>query len=292
MDWQEICVKTDQKALEAVAEAFCELGSGGVIIEDRKLQEEDIVLVKGYLPFDEAYPAKLIELKNKINLIARRLDKEVYEISTSVVDDEDWATSWKKYFKPLRVGQRVIIRPTWEEYTPEEGDLVLDIDPGMAFGTGSHASTSLCVSLLEKYIEPGITVIDIGTGTGILGMCAARLGAQNVFAIDNDPVAVKVAKENIAQNNLAEKVNVARGNLLQGVEAKGQLITANIVADVILELLPQTLDNLISGGIFIASGIISERKPEIITAAEKKGYRAIEEKEESGWTAIAFRLKE
>lgn len=292
MEWQEISVKTESEAVEAIAEVFYRLGAGGVVIEDKDTHKVPYSVVKGYLPVNQELPGKLDELKDEIAEIAGRMGKDPYEVAQVTVNEEDWANSWKKYFKPLRIGKSIVIRPTWETYAPLENDLVLDIDPGMAFGTGSHATTGLCVRFLESHIKKGMQVLDVGTGTGILAMCAAKLGASEVWAVDNDPVAVKVAEENITLNNLGNTVNVAQHDLLNGVAVKADLIVANIIAEIILKLIVQVPECLKPGGIFIASGIISERKNEIIKKAMTLNYELLEEKEEEDWAALVFQLKE
>ncbi|MDX9870832.1 MAG: 50S ribosomal protein L11 methyltransferase [Clostridia bacterium] len=290
MEWQEITIKTGNEAVEAIASVFHQLGAGGVVVEDQDTHKLPYALVKGYLPVDEHLSGKLDELQEELAQIARRLNKKPYEIGRLVMNEEDWANAWKKYFKPLKIGERIVVRPTWEPYQPQEGEIVLDIDPGMAFGTGSHASTSLCIRLLEKYIQPGAQVFDVGTGTGILAMCAARLGARVVWAVDDDPVAVRVARENITLNALAETVKAEQHDLLQGVTEQADVIVANIIADVILALLPQVKICLAPQGVFIASGIIAERKDEIIAAAAKAGFSLLEERGEEEWAALAFRI--
>lgn len=292
MEWQEISVKTESDAVEAIAEVFYRLGAGGVVIEDKDTHKVSYSVVKGYLPVNRELPGKLDELKDEIAEIAGRMGKDPYEVAQVTVNEEDWANSWKKYFKPLRIGKSIVIRPTWEPYAPLANDIVLDIDPGMAFGTGSHATTGLCVRFLETYIKKDMQVLDVGTGTGILAMCAARLGASEVWAVDNDPVAVKVAEENIALNNLGNTVKVAQHDLLNGVVVKADLIVANIIAEIILKLIAQVPACLKPGGIFMASGIISERKNEIIKAANALNYKLLEEKEEEDWAALVFQLKE
>lgn len=287
MEWQEITIKTGNEAVEAIASVFHQLGAGGVVVEDADTHKLPYALVKGYLPVDAHLSGKLDELKDELAEIARRLGKKPYEIGRLVVDEEDWANSWKKYFKPLKIGH-IVIRPTWESYQSQAEEIVLDIDPGMAFGTGSHASTSLCVRLLEKYMRPGLRVFDVGTGTGILAMCAARLGARKVWAVDFDPVAVRVAQENIILNALADLVKAEQHDLLTGVTEKADLIVANIIADVILQLLPQVQNTLEPQGIFIASGIIAERKDEISAAAAQAGFTLMEEQVEEEWAALAF----
>jgi len=172
-----------------------------------------------------------------------------------MVKEEDWANEWKKYFKPVRVGKNIMIKPTWEAAVLQEGDLVIEIDPGMAFGTGTHPTTVLCLEALEKYVQPEQLVYDIGTGSGILAVAAAKLGAE-VQAGDIDSLAVRIAKENISLNKVEDRVKVEAGDLGEVFIDQADIVIANIIADVIIELLPQLPSLLKPGGLFIASGII------------------------------------
>ena len=227
MEWLEITVRTPAEGVELVSEIFIEMGTGGVVIEDPalilqyereshpdewavpgKAVKDGLSLVKGYLPFDEGLLNRVEELKKIINQL--ELEPKP-EINTYSVAEEDWANAWKKYYKITRVGQRLLIKPSWEEYHPLEGDLVIEMDPGMAFGCGTHATTALCLKLLEKYIRPGTTVYDIGTGSGILAVAAARLGAGRVLAVDIDSVACKAALENAERNNVERPGQCAAG---------------------------------------------------------------------------------
>ncbi|MCR4441340.1 MAG: 50S ribosomal protein L11 methyltransferase [Peptococcaceae bacterium] len=311
MEWQEIGVKTGAEAVEAVADAFFRLGAGGVVIEepeviramtesgcwdDYEFPEERLnrsySLVTGYLPVNGGLPAKLEELRESLAEIARRLGKEPYEINIATVREEDWASSWKAFFKPVKLGSRLVVRPTWEEYAPSGEEIVVDIDPGMAFGTGSHITTILCARLLEKYTYPAMRVIDVGTGTGILAICAARLGAGEVVALDCDQTAVDTAAENVKKNRMEDVVKVEKCDLLSGLRTKADLVVANIIADVIVRLLPQVRTRLRPGGVFIASGITDERKDEVMDAAARYNYGLLEQKSQEGWTALVWRLKE
>lgn len=311
MDWQEISVATEEQAVEAVADLFYQLGSGGVVIEDPKLVEQMAAsgqwdacelpegvlklrqpIVKGYLALNEELPGKLEELYSELDEIAMRIGGEPGKVSLRLVNQEDWANSWKAYFKPLKIGERLVIRPTWEPYQAGAGELVLDLDPGMAFGTGSHATTAMCVRLLEKHLQPGHYVMDVGTGTGILAMTAALLGAEKVLALDVDTVAVRVAADNIRQNDLAKVVATRVNNLLVGIEEKADLIVANIVADIIIRLLPQAVACLKPGGRFIASGIIGERRDDVSKVAGQLGLSLVEEENQEGWVAQVWQVKE
>lgn len=308
MDWLEITVVTEKEAVEAVADLFFCLGSGGVIIEDPEelqrvansgewdafeLPEESLQMtrpqVKGYLPCNEELPQKIEELTNELTEIMFRIGQEPCEILSKTVQKEDWANSWKAYFKPLKLGDRLVVRPSWEEYQAKEGELIIALDPGMAFGTGSHATTSMCCGFLEKYLRKGQKVLDVGTGSGILAMASALLGASEVLALDYDPVAVKVATENVQINNLEDKITVRKNDLLQGVTEKADLIVANIIADIIIRLFPQVGDNLLAGGFFVTSGVIEERRQDVMQAAAASGFELVEEKCQNGWVAQVWK---
>jgi ribosomal protein L11 methyltransferase len=304
MDWQEISVETSKEAVEATAELFNELGSGGVIIEDPELLfqmtasgrwddfelspeelKRHFCVIRGYLPINALLAAKYEELKIGINEIAVRLQQEPGRLVLKKVNEEDWANSWKAYFKPLKIGQRLVVRPTWESYIPGQGELVLDLDPGMAFGTGSHITTIMCARFLEQYLVPCATVIDVGTGTGILAMAAARLGAKEVLAVDNDDVAVKTARENIRQNGLADIVRVEQGDLLKGISLKADLISANIIAAVIIRLFLQARECLNNEGLLLVSGIIADRREDVFEAGRQAGYVLLAEDSDKDWVA-------
>ncbi|MDD4334813.1 MAG: 50S ribosomal protein L11 methyltransferase, partial [Desulfotomaculaceae bacterium] len=200
---------------------------------------------------------------------------------------EDWAGAWKKYYKPVRVGRRLVIKPSWEDYQPLAGDLIIEMDPGMAFGSGTHATTALCLRLLEKYVRPGSSVYDIGTGSGILAIAAARLEAGKVRAVDIDPVACKTAAENVAGNNAGTVVSVQQGNLAEPLPYGADLIVANIIANVIAGFAPHAAAALKPGGIFIASGIIRERAEMVRKAFAAAGLAICEEQADGLWIAIA-----
>lgn len=310
MEWQEICVKTDPEAVEAVANVFYSLGSGGVVIEDPselqrmaqsgqwdafELPEESLTmthpLVKGYLPFNEELPRKLEELTTELAEIMTRLGKEPCALTIKLVQEEDWANSWKVYFKPLKIGARLVVRPTWEEYQAEPDDLVVVLDPGMAFGTGSHATTTMCAHFLEEHLRPGARVIDVGTGSGILAMSAVLLGADEVLALDYDAVAVKVATENIVLNDLQNKITIRQNDLLTGVELKADFIVANIIADIIIRLLPQVKERLLPDGLFVSSGIIGDRRDDVVGVAEGLGFILLEEQIQEDWVAQVWQLR-
>jgi len=305
MEWLEIRVTTESEVIEGIANIFHELGAGGVVIEDPQLiayytqkgqwddhefseeiLEKQEVVVKGYLPIDEHLLQKLEELKQELQQIGSRMGNVPIKINANEVQEEDWANSWKAYFKPERIGKRTVIKPSWEEYSSQEGDLIIELDPGMAFGTGNHATTALCIKLLEKYVQKGMEVFDVGTGSGILSILAAKLGADFVQAFDYDTVAIKAARDNVSLNNLENKIEVKESDLLREAVGSADLVVANIIADIIIKLIPQVSLKLRERGIFISSGIIQERQVEVLKVLAEYGFTVLEIKEQEGWVAI------
>ena len=306
MDYVEVkLVVDDRDCIDGISNVFNELGSGGVVIDDPQLiasyanrgqwddhefSEELLakteVTIKGYLAKDEFLLGKLEQLRQELKSVAERMHVTPPELTLDEVKEEDWANSWKVYFKPAKIGQRTVIKPTWEEYTAKDGELVIEIDPGMAFGTGNHATTALCINLLEQYITPGMQVLDVGTGSGILAILAALLGAETVEAMDFDTVAVKAAGENVALNQLSERVSVTHSDLLSAAKGQGDLIIANIVADIIIRLIPDTIPYLKGPKLFISSGIIDTRKDDVLKCLEDARFQVMEVREQAGWVAI------
>jgi len=304
VEWLEIAVRTPAEGVELISGILIEMGTGGVVIEDPALilqyareahPDEWAIpeaalkgrpLVKGYLPCDEVLLNRVEELKININQLGLEPKPE---INTGVVAEEDWANAWKKYYKTVRIGERLVIKPSWEDYTPLAGDLVIEMDPGMAFGCGTHATTALCLKLLEKYIRPGITVYDIGTGSGILAVAAAKLGAGQVLAVDIDPVACRAALENAERNKMRTLVSVRQGNLMELLDNGADLVVANIIADVIAGFAPDAAKALSPGGIFIASGIICDKAEMVRGAVEAAGLSVCEQLEEGLWVALVMK---
>ncbi len=302
MKWVEIQIKTTTEALEAVSNILYESGVGGVVIEDspQKLDipEEDGwksltdltdiefegVVVKGYLPMNSSIHEKIKEIQKAVDRLTEyNLDKGLGEVVFTEISEENWANSWKKYYKPIKIGQKIVIKPTWKKYAPKEGEIVVQIDPGMAFGTGTHETTVMCIKLLQKYVFPDSVVIDVGCGSGILSIVSAKLGAKKVIGVDADKVAVDVAKKNVVRNNEENKINIIKGNLLDDIHEKADIVVANITADVIMELAQDIGNNIRSAGVFIASGIIKGRSHDVKKSLEKNGFDIKEEIEESEW---------
>jgi ribosomal protein L11 methyltransferase len=208
--------------------------------------------------------------------------------------EEDWAHAWKKFYKPLRIGRRVILKPSWEAYPAQPGDLVIELDPGMAFGTGLHPSTRLCIVALEEVVQPGDAVLDLGPGSGVLALVAARLGASSILARDIDTLAVRVAQENATLNGLAlgDQLRIEQGSVPVGMAGNFQVIVANILAEVLVALFagqygdPPLGEPLAAGGHLILSGILNERAPLVVDAAEQHGLRLVDRKEEGDWVAL------
>lgn len=213
-------------------------------------------------------------------------------VSTEEVQEEDWKDNWKEYFKPAKITDRIVIKPTWETYErASEEELILEIDPGMAFGTGTHATTSLCVKLMEKYMEPSDVVLDVGCGSGILSIAAGLLGADKVYGVDIDPVAVAVAKENVALNHLEGKTEIFAGDLTKGLDLKADIVVANLMADLVVFLSEDAARHLQGKSIYISSGILAEKQPEVAKALDDYGFDILETCYEGEWCAIAARPK-
>lgn len=210
-----------------------------------------------------------------------------FSMTDSKIDEEEWATAWKKYYFPTKLGERLVVVPSWEQYDKAPGDVVLTLDPGMAFGTGTHDTTRLCAGLLEQYVQPDMHMLDIGTGSGILAICAALLGAKSVQGVDIDEVAVRVAQENAELNRVQDQCSFCAGDLTDKISGTFELVTANIVADVIIRLVPVLEQFLKPNGVFIASGIIDLREKEVVDTLEAAGWRLCERMTSGGWVALA-----
>lgn len=303
MNWKEVSVLTEGICVEAVAGIFHHLGSGGVIIEDpqaaRKYVKKDawdsqavspdflnheFVVVKGYF----------LDERNIMDDLMLRLDavKSNFGIECKVyideVKDEDWETSWKKYYHTFKVGKRLVIKPSWEEYRPENHEIVIEIDPGMAFGTGIHASTRFCLIFLDEYIQGGEQVVDAGCGSGILSIAAAKLGARSIKAMDIDEIAVQVAKDNIALNHLDYKIDISYGNIVEEIlKMEADVILANITAEVVEMLIPRAAEILPPGGYFFGSGIVDSRWPGVKQQLEKCGFLIEKVLTDTDWMGVS-----
>ncbi|MFZ5965578.1 MAG: 50S ribosomal protein L11 methyltransferase [Bacillota bacterium] len=312
MKWIEVKIKTTTEAVEAVSGILYDVGVGGVVIEDPNdlvFTEKDFgdwdyvdesvlesefegAIVKGYLPESEDLIDKIELIRQNVEKIPLyNLDKGLGEVTTCEVYEEDWANAWKKYYKPKKVGERIVIKPTWEEYLPQENEIIIEMDPGMAFGTGTHETTMMCVQNLEKYVKEDSVIFDIGCGSGILSVTAAKLGAKRVIGVDLDEVAVKVSKNNAAENHVDDVVEILHGNLMDTISEKADVIVANIIADVIIGLSSEIGGFMKADGVFIASGIILEKVDEVVEALDENGLFVQHVEKMGEWAAIVSSLK-
>ena len=308
MEWAEIGVRTSHEAMELVASLLEDLGAAGVAMEDPALvneyihaglwdytelpEEKDtsVVTVKAYFPADDRLSGVRRALTEKMAaLAARGVDTAPADVSEERIADEDWAESWKQYFHTEKVGTRIVIQPSWEAYDAKTGEIVLRLDPGAAFGTGTHPTTALCLRAMERILRPEMTVFDVGTGSGVLAIAAAKLGAGKVTAVDYDPMALHVARENIARNEVTSTIALGESDILKAVTGRADLITANIIADIILRLFDELEEHLTAGGTLLASGIIAQRAADVRRGAESHGFAVVEEWEEKGWVAMLIR---
>ena len=307
MEWTELCVRVPSAQTEAAAniatmtvpygfyiEDYSDLEAGAWEVAHIDLIDEDLLkrdrttsVIHLYLATDENAAEAIAFLTE--HLRAAGIE---FSFDTSRVRDSDWADNWKQYFKCTEIGQRLVIRPSWETYEGDANRKVLSIDPGAAFGTGTHATTSLCLELLEQYVKPGDTTLDIGAGSGILSIAAALLGGGQAVGVDIDPQAVKTARENAALNGLSERVRYLEGNLADEVEGTYDIVCANIVADAIIALSRDVPRYLKPGGYFICSGIIDSRAPEVEAALVECGLKIAEHCSRECWHAYITTRRE
>ena len=257
----------------------------GDLIDEKILNaNKDVASVSVFIPSDRSYMDDLAYIRQRcgeLNLHA--------EVELVGVNEEDWANSWKAYYKPIKIGEKIVICPAWERYTPAEGEIVIRMDPGMAFGTGTHETTRLVIRLLEKYTKDGQLMLDVGTGTGILAICASRLGADFCRAYDIDPTAVRVARENIKDSGLGN-VTCDQSDLLKQVSLEDgpyDLVCANIVADIIIRMTPDVGQYMKDDAVLLASGIIAERCDDVVACFEKNGFKIVEKLTDNDWCGLA-----
>ncbi|NLL53642.1 MAG: 50S ribosomal protein L11 methyltransferase [Clostridiales bacterium] len=314
MDWLELTVCTTTSWADLVSQLLMEAGSQGTMIRDRQdvinyqhshtdgywdLLDERVlaempeeVRVTGYYPGDVKEEEVLARVEPRLEALRNRaqgMDMGSLKILRGTLNEEDWAESWKKDFAPFRIGRHMVVKPGWCSYRPQPGDKILEMDPGMAFGTGTHETTALCAALLEELVVPGDTVIDVGTGTGILAIAAALCGAGTVLASDIDPLAVRIAAENIRRNNLSHVIRTRQGDLLQAVDLVGNVVVANIIAEVVASIAAPVRQYLVPGGYFICSGIAREKQEGVFSALNAAGYLDIRAMEKGEWAALCGR---
>ncbi|WKA60080.1 50S ribosomal protein L11 methyltransferase [Planococcus shenhongbingii] len=293
MKWSELAVRTTNEAIEPVSNILHEAGASGVVIEDSEdltkeredqfgeiyaLDPDDFpnegVILKAYLPVNSFLGETVEAIKLAIsNLVKFDINIGSNVVTISEVNEEEWATAWKKYYHPVKISQRFTVVPTWEIYKPVSSDeLIIELDPGMAFGTGTHPTTVMSLQALEKTVKQGHRVIDVGTGSGVLAIGAALLGAKEVHALDLDEVAVRSARINVKLNKAQDKINVVQGNLLDTIDEPGDVVVANILAEIIISFTDDAFNVVKPGGRYITSGIISAKKNDVKQALETSGF--------------------
>jgi len=318
--WQEICIATNQKAVDAVANLLHELGFGGVVIEEpfripansEDYSQEDLgiaaatipkdqIVLKAYLPSEgEGSSAVsnespiLLELRRQLSQLAVRLELGVGAVALTLaaVDEEDWANAWKQFYQPVKVSRTIVIKPTWEAYSPRPGEIIVELDPGMAFGTGTHPTTLHCLHALERYLQKGQIAVDVGTGSGILAIAAVKLGAEKVYAIDVDPIAVAIARENITRNQVEQQVELMLGDGLESLASREglvvDLVVGNLVTAILQKIGRSVFQKLKPQGLFICAGIIQGRLTEVLENLKTIGFCLVEITDESDWSTLVL----
>jgi len=304
-DWTEVKITVNAKDVDTAGDIAQMVVPYGIYIEDYSNLEEEAMEIAHIDLIDEELLAKdrtkaivhvyISPEENPMEAVAFLRDRYSAEniwneIDTMGCKEEDWINNWKKYFKPIKVGEKLLIRPTWEEEYDAEGRAVLHLEPGLAFGTGTHETTRLCMELLEKYVEEKDTVLDMGCGSGILSVAALLLGAESAVGVDIDPLAVKTAIENAEINSVGDKFEGICGNLTEKVTGKYNVVLANIVADIVILLSKDAPNFMYEDTIYIMSGIIDTREEDVL-AAISDTFEIIERREEKGWVAMAAKLR-
>ena len=314
MQWMEIAIHTTTAGSDIVSDILMNNGSTGTEIIDRadlpdltqpgvywELYDQKMldnmpedVIVKGWFEINESFFETLSAVNTELLQLKSTDNNLIYgelNIEEQSVNDEDWSEVWKKYYKPFRIGERLVIKPSWEDYIGNDNECIVELDPGMAFGTGTHETTYMCMEMLCKYLKEDMRVMDIGTGSGILAITAAKLGAKQVLAIDIDPDAVKVANENCERNSVGDKVKVVIGDLVKSEAMHCDLAVANIVADAICMLSVPITKHLENDGLLICSGIIRERESDVLTALENAKFDVIDRFHKGEWVALCAKKR-
>lgn len=310
MEWKEVSIYTTTQGVDTLSGYLIGQGIRGVVVEDAADFEEFLTdttprwdyideslmqlrsketNVKCYLPDTIQGIEQFNQIKSGLSsLRTENPDIELgrLELETSLLDEEEWSTAWKKYYHPVKIGKKLIVVPCWEEYTPSDGEIRVTLDPGMAFGTGTHETTRLCMQLLEESVTNGCEVLDIGTGSGILAITALLLSAKAATGVDIDELAVKIAAENAELNGVGDRLTLHCGDLTEKVTGKYDIVCANIVADVIIRLSGIVKGFMKQGGILLVSGIIEERADEVTDALKAEGFTVVKQLSENGWVSI------
>ena len=309
--WIEVRVFTESEALEPISGIFYSLDCKGVAIEDPQdilgreqgpltwdFADINVLEHKGEVAVVKGYFSEEDNIDEIVSYINEKLE-EIKSLGINIGDgkvevekmhEEDWANNWKKYYKPTRIGDKIVVKPIWEEYEAKDEDLVIELDPGMAFGTGEHETTRMCIQALEKYVKKDSTVFDVGCGSGILAIAAAKLGSKKAVGVDLDPVAVESALENVNFNNL-DNIEILHGNLIDVIEGKADIVVANIIAEIICILTQDVSKVIKKDGLFITSGIIHDRVEMVTNKLEECGFEVMEINKDGEWNCIVAKLK-
>jgi ribosomal protein L11 methyltransferase len=307
MKWSEISIHTTNEAVEPIANILYEAGASGIVIEDSfdlnkdhpdqygelyELNPDDFpeegVIVKAYLPVNSFLGETVEQIKSAINnLLLFNIDIGLNKVTISEVHEEEWSTAWKKYYHPVKISSKFTIVPTWEEYEPVSSDeLMIELDPGMAFGTGTHPTTVMSIQSLEQTVKKDDIVYDVGTGSGVLSIASAMLGAKHVLALDLDEIAVKSAELNIKINHIQDRITVKQNNLLDGITEPADVIVANLLAEIIVRFTDDAFRLVKDGGYFITSGIINQKRQEVEEHIKKAGFEIVETIMMEDWVTI------
>lgn len=310
-DWMEVSIITSSDAVEAVSAILYNTGVKGVSVEDpndaqhikehsydydyideKILNMKDETIVKAYYKYDEKFQNIVEYIEESVNKLSEyNIDPGKKIIIVKKVNEDDWENNWKKYYKPYRAGKKIVVVPMWEKYDKKPEDIIIELDPGMAFGTGTHETTRMCIKALEKNVKPCDTVFDIGCGSGILSIAASKLLANKITGVDLDPVAVASAKENVELNKAAN-VEILQGDLVDVIDGKADIVVANIMADIIISLCDNVCDYLKPCGFFITSGIIKNMQNAVETKLIKTGFKIIDTNTEGEWVCITAQTEE
>lgn len=295
MKYKEIKIYSDVSKLDSLVELLASNDITDIVINDPR--DAEYFSEKSSYHWDYVNPEVLerlnsgafVSIYRDTNFVIPDFLKE-YEISSAIVDDQDWLHKWEEYFIPAKITDDIVVKPLWREYTPKEGETVIEIDPGMAFGTGTHPTTSMCIKHLEKYTKKGDSVLDVGCGTGILSIAAAKLGAGDVLAVDLDPEAVESTKRNAELNSCASCMDIREGDLTKGLNYKADIVVANLMADLVIMLSQDVAKHCKEGAYYITSGILDEKEEIVSKAIKDAGFEILEVLHEKEWCAIAARF--
>ncbi len=311
MRWAELTLKTWRENVEIASNLLHEAGAGGVVIEDPRIiphldedviwenpqqavaeaedKLEDKVYVVAYLPWDRRLSDKIKELTGEIQKLGRMgFDISPTDLTISEMDEDSWSEAWKEHFRPVHMG-RISVRPTWCSYEPrKDEEIVIDLDPGMAFGTGTHPTTIMCLGLIQEYLTDHQVVFDLGSGSGILAIAAAKLGAQHVYAYDIDHIACKAARQNTQINQVSDLVTVIEGDVKELVDGEADLVIGNLVASIIIDAMPVIQKVLKRGGHFIASGIAASKEGHVKDVCQEWGFQVVQTERSGDWVSLVM----